>query len=65
MKSSKSQDKLIGGNIIDHINQRKKQLEEYESNTEHLLKEAMARALSGGRPNSMNKFMQKMETNNF
>jgi len=37
MKSSKSQEKLIGGNIIDHINQRKKQMEEMEASSQDML----------------------------
>jgi hypothetical protein len=65
MKSSKSQEKLIGGNIMDHINQRKKQMAEMEASSQDMLAEAMQRAMSGGRPNSLGKFMKKLESNDF
>lgn len=47
--------------ISETITRRKQQIEEMENQNQDLMKEAMERALSGGRPkNSINKFIRKV-----
>ena len=42
-----------------------KQMAEMEASSHDMLAEAMQRAMSGGRPNSLGKFMKKLESNDF